>query len=148
MTIAYGIERCNEPCFGAARWCACEVTKLAEKFSHSKEETFMSNSNASATARHDTDDLRSMAHDVKAAAQEKMGAAAQKVQQMGSDVKHAVQDRFEGLQSHASDYYGQGRAKVRELNHKLESRVRAQPMTSLLVAGSVGFALGFLLTRR
>ena len=108
----------------------------------------MSNSNASATQAHEIDGLRSMAHDVKAAAQEKIGAAAEKVQQMGSDVKHAVQDRFEGLQSRASDCYDQSRAKVRELNHKLESRVRAQPMTYLLVAGSLGFALGFLFTRR
>ena len=95
-----------------------------------------------------TDDLRSMAQDVKAAAQEKVGAAAQKVQQMGSDVKHAVQDRFEDLQNRAADYYDQGRAKMRDLNHNLENRVRAQPMTYLLVAGSLGFALGFLLTRR
>jgi ElaB/YqjD/DUF883 family membrane-anchored ribosome-binding protein len=89
-----------------------------------------------------------MAQDLKEAAQEKVGAAAQKVQQVGSDVKHAVQDRFEDLQDRASDYYRQGRTKVRELNHTLENRVRAQPLTYLLVAGSVGFALGFLFTRR
>lgn len=108
----------------------------------------MSSSNASTSARRDIDDLRSTAQDVKAAAQEKVGAAAQKVQQLGSDVKQAVQDRLEGLQSRASEYYGQGRAKVRELEHTLENRVRAQPLTYLLVAGSLGFALGFLLTRR
>lgn len=108
----------------------------------------MSSSNASKSARRDVDDLRSMAQDVAAAAQEKVGAAAQKAQQLGSDIKHAVQDRFEDLQSRASEYYGQGRAKVRELEHTLENRIRAQPMTYLLVAGSLGFALGFLFTRR
>jgi ElaB/YqjD/DUF883 family membrane-anchored ribosome-binding protein len=108
----------------------------------------MSNSNAGTAPRHDIDDLRSMAHDVKTAAQEKVGAAAHKVQQLGSDLKHAVQDRFEGLQSRASECFDQGRAKVRDLGHSLENRVRSQPMTYLLVAGSVGFALGFLFTRR
>ncbi len=108
----------------------------------------MSDSNANTASRHATDDLRSMAQDVKAAAQEKVGAAAQKIQQVGSDVKHAVQDRFEDLQNLAAGYYDQGLAKARDLNHNLENRVRAQPMTYLIVAGSLGFALGFLLTRR
>ncbi|HEX3999826.1 MAG TPA: hypothetical protein VHX65_14845 [Pirellulales bacterium] len=108
----------------------------------------MSSSNASTGSRSQMDDLRSMAHDVKNAAQEQVSAAAHKVQQMGSDVKHAVQHQVEELQNNASEYYQQGRAKVRELNHTLEGRVRAQPLTYLLVAGSVGFALGFLLTKR
>lgn len=108
----------------------------------------MSSSNASTGSRSQMDDLRGMAQDAKAAAQETVGAAAHKVQQFGSDMKHAVQDRLEGLQSRASDYYDQGRAKVRDLNHSLETRIRAQPLTFLLVAGSVGFAIGFLLTKR
>jgi ElaB/YqjD/DUF883 family membrane-anchored ribosome-binding protein len=108
----------------------------------------MSDSNANTASRHATDDLRSTAQDVKAAAQERVGAAAQKVQQMGSDIKHAVEDRFEDLQNRATGYYDQGRVKLRDLNHNLENRVRAQPMTYLIVAGSLGFALGFLFTRR
>ncbi len=108
----------------------------------------MSSSNATSRLQHETDGLRSMAEDAKAAAQEKIGAAAEKVQQMGSTVKHVVQDQLEGLQSRASECYEQGRARMRDLNHSLENRVRAQPMTYLLVAGSLGFALGFLLTRR
>jgi len=108
----------------------------------------MSSSNAANRVRHEADGLRSMAEDAKAAAQEKLGAAAQKVQQVGSTVKHAVQDQLEDLQSRASECYEQGRAKMHDLNHSLENRVRSQPMTYLLVAGSLGFALGFLLTRR
>lgn len=94
------------------------------------------------------DDLRSMAGDAKSAAQETMNAAAQKVQQMGSDMRHAVQDRLEDLQSRASEYYKEGRAKIHDLEQSIENRVRAQPLTYLLVAGSLGFALGFLLTKR
>ena len=108
----------------------------------------MSSSNASTTSRPPTDDLRSMAQDVKTAAQETASAAAQRAQQVGSNVKQAVQSGIEGLQSRASEYYEQGRAKMHELNRTIESRVRAQPLTYLLVASSVGFALGFLLTKR
>jgi len=108
----------------------------------------MSSSNASASSRSPADDLRSMAQDVKVAAGETVGAATQRAQQLGSDVRHAVQDRMEDLQSRASEYYEQGRAKVRELNESVENRIRAQPLAYLLLAGGIGFALGFLLTKR
>lgn len=108
----------------------------------------MSSSNSATSPGHESPTLRGMADDMKDAAQEKLGAAADKVQQIGSTVRHAVHDQLEGLQHRAADYYQQGRAKVNDLNHTLENRVRAQPMTYLLVAGSLGFALGFLLTRR
>ena len=96
---------------------------------------------SSSNARSQMDEMQSMAQDAKATAQEKVGAAAQKVQQMGSDMKHAVQDRLEDLQGRALEYYQQGRAKMHDLEQSLETRVRAQPLTYLLVAGSLGFAL-------
>jgi ElaB/YqjD/DUF883 family membrane-anchored ribosome-binding protein len=130
--------------------CQAEASGRAwfSKESAQQKEKAMSSSNASTSAKQAKDDMRSMAQDVKAAAQGAVEGAAHRVQQLGSDVKHAVQDRLEGVQSRAAEYYGQGREKLHDLNQSLEHRVRAQPLTYLLVAGSVGFALGFLLTKR
>ena len=56
----------------------------------------MSSPNLSDSARRTANDLRSQAEDLKSTAQQKAGAAMHSAQQFGSDVKHAVQDKFEG----------------------------------------------------
>jgi hypothetical protein len=57
----------------------------------------MSTSNASTGARQVKEEMRSMAQDVKSAAQEAVGAAGHRAQQFGSDMMHAAQERLEGL---------------------------------------------------
>jgi ElaB/YqjD/DUF883 family membrane-anchored ribosome-binding protein len=92
--------------------------------------------------------LRSQAEDLKSTAQQKAGAAMHSAQQFGSDVKHAVQDRFEGMQETASQYMEQGKSVACDMRNSLEDRIRKQPLNSMLVVAGIGFALGFLFTRR
>lgn len=108
----------------------------------------MTSPNLSDSARRTASDLRGQAEDIKSAAQQKAGAAMHSAQQFGSDVKHAVQDKLEGMQESASAYVEQGKSMACDMRHSLEDRIRQQPMNSMLVVMGIGFALGFLFTRR
>lgn len=108
----------------------------------------MSSSNLSDSARRAAGDLRSQAEDLKSTAGQKVSSAMHSAQQFGADVKHAVQDKFEGIQESASQYIEQGKSKACDMRHSLEDRIRKQPLNSMLVVVGIGFALGFLFTRR
>jgi len=108
----------------------------------------MSSPNLSDSARRTANDLRNQAEDLKSAAGQKASAAMHTAQQFGADVKHAVQDQFEGLQDTASQYMEQGKTMACDMRNSLGDRIRKQPLNSMLVVAGIGFALGFLFTRR
>ena len=108
----------------------------------------MSSPNLSDSARRTAHDVRSQAEDFKSTAQQKAGAVVQSAQQFGSDVKHAVQDKIENLQDTASQYVEQGKSMACDMRDSLEDRVRKQPLNSMLIVAGIGFALGYLFTRR
>jgi ElaB/YqjD/DUF883 family membrane-anchored ribosome-binding protein len=108
----------------------------------------MSASNLSDSARRAGGDLRNQAEDLKSTAQQKAGAALHTAQQFGSDVRSAMHDQLEGIQETASQYIEQGNSVACDMRHSLEDRIRKQPLNAMLVVAGVGFALGFLFTRR
>lgn len=108
----------------------------------------MANPNLSDSARRTAKDMRDEAQDFKAEAQDHAASVMQSAQRFGADVKHAVQDQMENLQRTASQYVEQGRSKASEMRDTLENRIRRQPLNSILVVAGIGFALGFLFTRR
>lgn len=108
----------------------------------------MSSPNLSDSARRTANDLRNQAEDLKATAGQKASAAMHSAQQFGADVKHAVQDHLGDVQETASQYVEQGKSMACDARHSLEDRIRKQPLNSMLVVAGIGFALGFLFTRR
>jgi ElaB/YqjD/DUF883 family membrane-anchored ribosome-binding protein len=108
----------------------------------------MTSPNLSDSARRTARDVRDQAEDLKSNAQESAAAVMHSAQRFGSDVKHAVQDQFGNLQETASQYVEQGRSKACEMRHTMEDRIRRQPLNSMLIVAGIGFALGFLFTRR
>ncbi|HEX3998717.1 MAG TPA: DUF883 C-terminal domain-containing protein [Pirellulales bacterium] len=108
----------------------------------------MSSPNLSDSARRTAHDVRNQAEDLKSTAQQNAGAVMHSAQQFGADVKHAVQDQLGNLQDTASEYMEQGKSVACDMRHSLEDRIRQQPLNSMLVVAGIGFALGFLFTRR
>lgn len=108
----------------------------------------MSSPNLSDSARRTANDLRNQASEFKSSAQQQAGAVMHSAQQLGSDVKHAVQDQLGHIQDSAAQYYEQGVSRACEMRQTLEQRIRSQPLNSMLIVAGIGFALGFLFTRR
>lgn len=98
------------------------------------------NSAGSSAQRHSQelrDDLRQTASDVR-----------RDVQEIGSKARQVAEDQFENLREVAADYIEQGRSKALEFEGDLESKIRDEPMKSLLIAAGIGFVAGLLLFRR
>jgi ElaB/YqjD/DUF883 family membrane-anchored ribosome-binding protein len=108
----------------------------------------MANPNLSDSARRTARDMQGEAEHLKSAAQDSASTVMHSAQRFGSDVRHAVQDQFGNIQETASEYLEQGRSKANEVRHTLEDRIRNQPLNSMLIVAGIGFALGFLFTRR
>lgn len=53
-----------------------------------------------------------------------------------------------GWQSQAGDYAERGREAAADLAHVVERQIRQRPLGSVLIAGGLGFLLGWISTRR
>jgi len=98
------------------------------------------NSTSASAQRHTEelrDDLRETASDVRRG-----------VQEIGSKARQVAEEQLENIRETAAEYVEQGRTKALELEGSLESKIRDEPMKSLLIAAGVGFVAGFLLLRR
>ena len=108
----------------------------------------MSSGNVTHQARNSANKMRNAAEEMKDAAEEKASDLMGTVKQVGADIARAAQDKFEDVRETAGEYLDQGRAKARELERSVEKRIQQQPLTALLVAVGIGFAIGFVCTRR
>ena len=70
------------------------------------------------------------------------------LQGMGAIARDAAQEKLGHLQENASEFYEQGRDKVRQAARTLEQFIGEQPLTSVLIAAGVGLLLGRFWMRR
>src|SRR5262245_27819727 len=75
----------------------------------------------------------------KKSAQETAGEVMGNLKDFGSEVKERAADSFESFRETSGEYLEQGREKMKDMTATLEQQIRAQPITSLLVAVGVGF---------
>jgi ElaB/YqjD/DUF883 family membrane-anchored ribosome-binding protein len=79
---------------------------------------------------------------------EHASALAQDVRDLGHAAKRTVSDSADALRETANDYLEQGKTKAREAGEMVQEKVGEKPITSLLVAASIGFLIGALWVRR
>ena len=70
------------------------------------------------------------------------------LQAMGGTVRDAAQDNVAQVGERASEYYEEGRDKVRGIAHACEQFLRQRPLASLLIAAGAGLLLGRFWKRR
>jgi len=79
---------------------------------------------------------------------EKAANLGQDVQELGKLSKEIAQDTVGMLRENAGDYYEQGLKKAQKLEKSFESKIRENPLRSLMIAAGVGLVVGFLWSRR
>ena len=70
------------------------------------------------------------------------------LQEIGAIAKDAAQEKFGQLRQDASEYYEQGRGKLRNVVPTVEQYVRERPFMSVLIAAGVGLLFGRFWKRR
>jgi len=109
----------------------------------------MSHSNNIArNSRKAAEEVRDGAQTVMDTVQERASSIAQNVQQMGSDAVGAVKEHAQQVRDTAVGYYEDGRDRAMQLEHRLEKRVKQNPLNSVLIAIGCGFLLGMLVRRK
>jgi ElaB/YqjD/DUF883 family membrane-anchored ribosome-binding protein len=84
-----------------------------------------------------TEEVRDKVHDTR-----------HSLQELGSSVKEAAQEGMDNLRHTATEYLEQGKAKAKEIEQSLESRVRSNPLAAVCIATGIGFLLGACYMRR
>jgi ElaB/YqjD/DUF883 family membrane-anchored ribosome-binding protein len=86
----------------------------------------------------------------EAAAQltEKAGTMIRDAEDKVEELSNRAQESLDDARAAASRYVDRGRAKVESLAHAVEGRVKAAPLSTLLLATGVGLVLGVILSRR
>ena len=67
---------------------------------------------------------------------------------LGASAKEFAEEALKETQECASSCYEQGRVKVQEVEHTLETLIRNQPLKALMIAAGVGLLVGGLSLRR
>ncbi|HVA49929.1 MAG TPA: hypothetical protein VNH11_26420 [Pirellulales bacterium] len=75
-------------------------------------------------------------------------AGSTEADDIGYRSRQTAEQVLNALRDRAGDYLDLGRGKAAELAESVEQQIRSQPVTAVAVAAGVGFALGFLWTRR
>jgi len=83
-----------------------------------------------------TDQLRGMASDVK-----------DNLNELGASARDMAQEKLGEAREVAGQYYQQGRERAQALEQNLETYIKEQPVTSIMVAAGVGFLIGVLWSR-
>jgi ElaB/YqjD/DUF883 family membrane-anchored ribosome-binding protein len=81
-------------------------------------------------------------------AQDTFGAVKDVVQDAAGEFRRTAQERLSQARDSASHYLQEGRDRAMEVERAVESRIRHQPLQSLLIASGIGFLLGVLFVRR
>jgi len=84
-----------------------------------------------------TDRVKDMAHH-----------AVEGVQEAGSSMKNAAEEKLEQLRDATAHAAETGREKAVELGHHVESYVRKEPAKCMVAAGALGFLIGMLILPR
>jgi ElaB/YqjD/DUF883 family membrane-anchored ribosome-binding protein len=79
---------------------------------------------------------------------EQASVLAEDVRELGHAAKRTVAHGADAIRETANDYLEQGKTKAREAGEMMQEKVGEKPITSLLVAGAVGFLIGMLWVRR
>ena len=66
----------------------------------------------------------------------------------GHDVQQRAAADFAAARDMAGEYIEEGRVRLEEFGSAAESRIRNQPLKSILIAAGAGFLLGALWSRR
>lgn len=69
------------------------------------------------------------------------------MQNLYGQAKDAARDASDSAAGYAKDAYEAGQDTFRDGTQALAKRVRDNPLSALLVAGSIGFALALLMSR-
>jgi uncharacterized protein YjbJ (UPF0337 family) len=88
-----------------------------------------------------------MTGDAKTQGSAKAREAAGTVQNLYGQAKDAARDATDSAAGYAKDAYEAGQDTVRDGTQALAKRVQDNPLTALLVAGGIGFALALLMSR-
>jgi len=83
-----------------------------------------------------TDQLRGMASDVK-----------ENLKDVSNAARDMAQEKLGEAREVAGQYYQQGRERAQALEQNLETYIKEQPVTSIMVAAGVGFLIGVLWSR-
>ena len=98
-----------------------------------------------------TNDLRQSAQQAAGQVKETVKEGASEMldglRDMGDEVAQRARQGYETVRDSTADCMDQGRAKAREWEASIEHQIRAQPLTSLLVAVGVGFLVGAIWSR-
>lgn len=62
--------------------------------------------------------------------------------------RHAAEKVLDDIKDHAAEYVERGRATAQDMTDTIEQHIRRQPVQAVAIAAGIGFALGFLWTRR
>lgn len=97
-------------------------------------------------------DLKSFAQDSAKAAKDTASNAAEAAKDAASAARAKLMEEAEGLletlRSGAADVAGTVKAKGTEAVGSLEHTIESKPLTSVLTALGIGFAVGWLATRK
>jgi ElaB/YqjD/DUF883 family membrane-anchored ribosome-binding protein len=85
---------------------------------------------------------------VRAAVEEEGPTIAEGLQTTTNAVKRLATESVDAVRDTAHDFLDQGKAKVHELGDTVETRVRDEPMKSVLIAAGIGFVVGLFFWRR
>jgi uncharacterized protein YjbJ (UPF0337 family) len=88
-----------------------------------------------------------LAQDAKTQAAGRAREAAGSVQNLYGQAKDAAREAGESATNYAKDAYESGSDTFRDGTQALAKKVRDNPLSALLVAGGIGFALALLLSR-
>ena len=91
--------------------------------------------------------LGDIAGDAKTQAAGRAGEAAGTVQNLYGQAKDAARDATDAAVSYAKDAYGNSGETFRDGSQAIAKKVQDNPLSSLLIAGGIGFALALLMTR-
>jgi ElaB/YqjD/DUF883 family membrane-anchored ribosome-binding protein len=85
---------------------------------------------------------------VQAAVEEAGPTIAEGLHTTTDAVKRLASESVEAVRETAHDFLDQGRAKVQEIGGSVETRVRQEPVKSVLIAAGIGFVVGLFFWRR
>ena len=88
-----------------------------------------------------------IAGDTRTAAAGRAREAAGTVQNLYGQAKDAARDASDAAASYAKDAYDKSEETFRDGSRAVVRTARENPLTLLLVAGGIGFALAWLMTR-
>ncbi|HET6880123.1 MAG TPA: hypothetical protein VFI31_08205 [Pirellulales bacterium] len=69
-------------------------------------------------------------------------------QNASQKAKHAAEAALHDLKDRAGEYCELGREKAEAMTGVVEEQIRQRPVQAVAIAAGIGFALGFLWTRR